>query len=74
VYFIHSYRILPGKAERQIVVANSKYGNNQIPAVIEKGNIFGTQFHPEKSGPIGSQIIRNFLKVCSSTINVAEDK
>lgn len=74
VYFVHSYRILPGKAERQIVVANSKYGDNQIPAVIEKDNIFGTQFHPEKSGPIGSQIIRNFLKVCSSTINVAEDK
>lgn len=74
VYFVHSYRILPGKAERQIVVANSKYGNNQIPAVIEKGNIFGTQFHPEKSGPIGSQIIRNFLKICSSTVVVAEDK
>jgi glutamine amidotransferase len=74
VYFVHSYRILPGKAERQIIVANSKYGDNQIPAVIEKGNIFGTQFHPEKSGPIGSQIIRNFLKICSSTIIVAEDK
>jgi imidazole glycerol-phosphate synthase subunit HisH len=74
VCFVHSYRILPGKAERQIVVANSKYGDNQIPAVIEKGNIFGTQFHPEKSGPIGSQIIRNFLKICSSTIIVAEDK
>src|SRR5215216_2916320 len=74
VYFVHSYRILPGKAERQIVVANSKYGDNQIPAVIEKGNIFGTQFHPEKSGPIGSQIIRNFLKICSSTIIVAEDQ
>jgi len=74
VYFVHSYRILPGKAERQIVVANSKYGDNQIPAVIEKCNIFGTQFHPEKSGPIGSQIIRNFLKICSSTIIVAEDQ
>jgi glutamine amidotransferase len=74
VYFVHSYRIFPGKAERQIVVANSKYGDNQIPAVIEKGNIFGTQFHPEKSGPIGSQIIRNFLKICSSTIIGAEDK
>ena len=74
VYFVHSYRILPGKTELQIVVANSKYGDNQIPAVIEKGNIFGTQFHPEKSGPIGSQIIRNFLKICSSAAAVAEDK
>ena len=74
VYFVHSYRILPGKTERQIVVANSMYGDSQIPAVIEKGNIFGTQFHPEKSGPIGSQIIRNFLRICSSTIIVPEDQ
>jgi glutamine amidotransferase len=50
------------------------YGDSQIPAVIEKGNIFGTQFHPEKSGPIGSQIIRNFLRICSSTIIVPEDQ
>jgi glutamine amidotransferase len=73
VYFVHSYRILPGKTERHIVVANSQYGDNKIPAVIEKGNVFGTQFHPEKSGPIGSQIIKNFLKICSSTVK-AEDK
>ncbi len=70
VYFVHSYRIVPGKTERQIVVANSKYGSNKIPAVIEKGNIFGTQFHPEKSGPAGSKIIRNFLKICASPISV----
>jgi glutamine amidotransferase len=73
VYFVHSYSILPGKAERKIVVANSQYGVNKIPAVIEKGNIFGTQFHPEKSGPIGSQIIKNFLKICSSSV-VANEK
>ena len=70
---MHSYRILPGKTERDIVVANSQYGDNKIPSVIEKGNVFGTQFHPEKSGPIGSQIIKNFLKVCSSTV-IAKDK
>jgi glutamine amidotransferase len=68
VYFVHSYRILPEKPERKIVVANSQYGDNMIPAVIEKGSIFGTQFHPEKSGPVGSQIMKNFLKICSSPI------
>jgi glutamine amidotransferase len=68
VYFVHSYRILPGKAERKIVVANSQYGDNKIPSVIEKGNIFGTQFHPEKSGPVGSHIMKNFLEICSSTV------
>jgi len=71
VYFVHSYRILPGNTE--IVFANAKYGDNEIPAVIEKGNIFGTQFHPEKSGKIGSQIIKNFLNSCSRT-PIVEDK
>ncbi|CAN5152735.1 imidazole glycerol phosphate synthase subunit HisH [soil metagenome] len=71
VYFVHSYRILPRNTE--IVFANAKYGDNEIPAVIEKGNIFGTQFHPEKSGKIGSQIIMNFLKSCSRT-PIVEDK
>lgn len=72
VYFVHSYRILPGNTERQIVFADAKYGDNEIPAVIEKGNIFGTQFHPEKSGTIGSQIIKNFLNICSSTLVVGD--
>jgi imidazole glycerol-phosphate synthase subunit HisH len=71
VYFVHSYRILAGNPE--IVFANAKYGDNEIPAVIEKGNIFGTQFHPEKSGKIGSQIIKNFLDSCSRT-PIVEDK
>lgn len=63
VYFVHSYRVLPTIEEKDIVVANSSYGSN-IPAVIEKGNIFGTQFHPEKSGSVGTAIIRNFLRIC----------
>ena len=70
VYFVHSYRIFPARKSRQIVVANTRYGDNIIPAVIEKGNIFGTQFHPEKSGPVGSQIIRNFLEICMSNTDV----
>jgi imidazole glycerol-phosphate synthase subunit HisH len=71
VYFVRSYRILAGNTE--IVFAYAKYGDNEIPAVIEKGNIFGTQFHPEKSGKIGSQIIKNFLDSCSRT-HIVEDK
>jgi imidazole glycerol-phosphate synthase subunit HisH len=71
VYFVHSYRILAANTE--IVFANAKYGDNEIPAVIEKGNIFGTQFHPEKSGKTGSQIIKNFLDSCSRT-HIVEDK
>lgn len=61
-YFVHSYRIAP--RNNSIVAATSEYGIN-IPAVIEEGNLFGTQFHPEKSGKLGAIIIKNFLNVCS---------
>lgn len=62
VYFVHSYYVNP--KIKSIVVANAEYGID-IPAVIEKDNIFGTQFHPEKSGITGATIIKNFLKVCA---------
>jgi imidazole glycerol-phosphate synthase subunit HisH len=61
-YFVHSYRIAP--RNNSIVAATSEYGIN-IPAVIEEGNLFGTQFHPEKSGKLGAIIIKNFLNICS---------
>ena len=62
VYFVHSYHVSP--KNKGIVAANSQYGIN-ISALIEKNNLFGTQFHPEKSGIVGSTIIKNFLKVCA---------
>jgi imidazole glycerol-phosphate synthase subunit HisH len=61
-YFVHSYRIVP--RNNSIVAATSEYGIN-IPAVVEEGNLFGTQFHPEKSGKLGASIIKNFLNICS---------
>jgi len=60
-YFVHSYRVKP--KNEQVVVADSDYGI-KIPAVIEYKNFFGTQFHPEKSGNLGSHMIRNFLREC----------
>jgi glutamine amidotransferase len=62
VYFVHSYHI--SSQSKSIVAASSEYGID-IPAVIEKDNLFGTQFHPEKSGKAGSAMIKNFLKVCA---------
>lgn len=61
VYFVHSYRVKPKNED--IVKANSDYGIN-VPAVIENGTLFGTQFHPEKSGKTGAQMIKNFLRTC----------
>jgi glutamine amidotransferase len=61
VYFVHSYRVKPKNEE--IVKADSDYGIN-VPAVIENDALFGTQFHPEKSGKVGSIMMKNFLRVC----------
>ncbi len=61
VYFVHSYRVKP--KSNDVIVADSDYGI-KVPAVIEKANFFGTQFHPEKSGKIGSLMIKNFLREC----------
>ncbi|HET7644718.1 MAG TPA: imidazole glycerol phosphate synthase subunit HisH [Nitrososphaeraceae archaeon] len=61
LYFVHSYHIVP--KDKKVIVANSTYGGN-IPVVVEKNNLFGTQFHPEKSGINGAKIIKNFLRVC----------
>ena len=61
VYFVHSYRAKP--TSNDIITAESNYGIN-VPAVVEQKNFFGTQFHPEKSGPVGKIMIQNFLDVC----------
>jgi len=61
VYFVHSYRVKP--KDEEIVKADSDYGIN-VPAVIENSTLFGTQFHPEKSGKVGSIMMKNFLREC----------
>ena len=61
VYFVHSYRIKPKNDD--LIIADADYGI-KVPAVIEKDNFIGTQFHPEKSGKVGSMMIKNFLREC----------
>jgi imidazoleglycerol phosphate synthase glutamine amidotransferase subunit HisH len=57
VYFVHSYHFVP---DEDVVVATVDYGGDVVAAVA-KGNIFGTQFHPEKSQAAGLQLIQNFI-------------
>jgi len=64
VYFVHSYHIEPD--DENLIAAITDYGSN-LPVVIERSNLFGTQFHPEKSGKIGAQIMKNFLNICEKT-------
>ena len=63
VYFVHSYRTVP--KNRGLVVATSDYGVS-VPAVVEKDNLIGVQFHPEKSGEVGAVMIKNFIKMCNN--------
>jgi|TARA_B110000211_G_C13932221_1_gene487678 glutamine amidotransferase len=60
MYFIHSYEFEPEEA--QTIKAYASY-NKKIVVAIEKNNIFGTQFHPEKSQDSGLKILGNFLKI-----------
>jgi imidazole glycerol-phosphate synthase subunit HisH len=60
MYFVHSYEFVPN--DKNIISATTDYSSN-IVCSVEKDNIFGTQFHPEKSDKLGLQIINNFLNV-----------
>ena len=60
MYFVHSYEFVP--ADKNVITATTDYSSN-IVCSVEKENIYGTQFHPEKSDKIGLQIIENFIKL-----------
>ena len=55
-YYVHSYKAV---TEKQYVSLYSEYGE-YIPGLVYKNNVYGTQFHPEKSGEIGLKLLRNF--------------
>lgn len=60
VYFVHSYYL---KAKEEGIVKASTEYSTHIHASVEKGNVFGCQFHPEKSSDVGMQILRNFVEL-----------
>ena len=60
MYFVHSYEFVPD--DKSVVSATTDYSSN-IVCSVEKENIFGTQFHPEKSDKLGLKIIENFLNL-----------
>ena len=59
VYFVHSYRAHTPEAQ---ISCAAQYGE-QIPALVWRGNVYGAQFHPEKSGEVGLTILRNFARL-----------
>ena len=60
MYFVHSYEFIP--EDKSVISATTEYSSN-IVCSVEKENIFGTQFHPEKSDKIGLKIINNFINL-----------
>jgi imidazole glycerol-phosphate synthase subunit HisH len=60
-YFVHSYAVFTSKPEDCLAI--TKYGDIEFASVIRKNNVFGCQFHPEKSRKIGIDIIKNFLNI-----------
>lgn len=61
-YFVHSY--VPYPKDKKIILTETHYGRPFASSVLS-GNVFACQFHPEKSGKMGQELLRNFLKVCA---------
>jgi imidazole glycerol-phosphate synthase subunit HisH len=59
-YFVHSFACFPD--DPQWVLAETEY-DTKFPSIIGRGNIMSTQFHPEKSGPYGLRLLRNFIRI-----------
>ena len=60
MYFVHSYEFVP--KYKSVISATTDYSSN-IVCSVEKENIFGTQFHPEKSDKAGLNLIQNYLNL-----------
>ena len=60
MYFVHSYEFVP--QDKSVVSATTDYAS-KIVCSVEKDNLFGTQFHPEKSDKAGLKVIENFINL-----------
>ncbi len=63
VYFVHSLHGVP--TDPDVVAATCEYGTT-LNAAFRLGNVFATQFHPEKSGPVGLELLASFVRVCAN--------
>ncbi len=64
-YFVHSYYAVP--VDDVIITGRTEYGS-RFPSIIEKDNIFATQFHPEKSGSVGLKLLENFVEIVKDSM------
>jgi imidazole glycerol-phosphate synthase subunit HisH len=64
MYFVHSFVAQPRDSYN--ILSLTEYLNYHFCSSVKKGNIYGCQFHPEKSGPTGLKIINNFIRMCEA--------
>ena len=62
-YFVHSYYVEPAPGAASVVSGTTEYGGRFVSA-LARDNVWGTQFHPEKSGAVGARVLRNFVQRC----------
>jgi glutamine amidotransferase len=66
VYFVHSYHVRV--ADASVLLATTDY-HQEVTAIVGRGNVFGMQFHPEKSGETGMRLLRNFAAQCEGVLS-----
>ena len=67
MYFVHSYICYP--TDKRIILSSTQYGGIEFCSSIKENNIYGCQFHPEKSASKGLKIMNNFLKIVKKSIS-----
>jgi glutamine amidotransferase len=65
-YFVHSFHVMP--EDNSVILARTNYGGIEFPSAIASANIFACQFHPERSGPAGLEIYRQFASHAARSI------
>lgn len=66
VYFVHSYFVRP--TDESVVTTWTTHGTQRFVSMIQRGNLFATQFHPEKSQKVGLKLLENFANLCKSHV------
>jgi len=75
LYFVHSYYVELDPAEREAAAATTEYGNDAaFVSVLARENVWGAQFHPEKSGENGARVLRNFVARCAGAAVTTPDQ
>lgn len=67
-YFVHSYYVKT--EDQEILLATCNY-NLEVPAIVGRHNVFGMQFHPEKSGKLGMDLLRNFTELTKERVTIS---